>query len=401
VGAVSIRLLVDSALRALKGAGASERTLKVYECTGFGELCRRFEARGAREYSPELADVVVSEVWTDFERGALSSWKWTAVRRGAALLDVFDRTGSVALAPLPPWNVLRLPPTPGQRADQGNLHVLVWTAQERLQELGVSAKTLQHYRYDGFDPIVPTRPKTIGSPSATATLAIPEDLRVYALGDMDARDWPLRVLATPVDAHLDADPDEEAVTAEVLATAVEYFRDRNLAIAAWQTRTPADGAERAQAATLTIYRGRQEHPGTGVLQNGWPAAITINRRDYSSVTHAYWALSTSDPGWHDRIAAAPKGDDATTLAEEAPRRAGWPAARPAVMAALLRAKYVQHPNGADLARHRRRSNHLRRPRLRLLGRQQGTRHQLDRSAAGSHSIRTRRRGSGRASARDS
>jgi hypothetical protein len=122
--------------------------------TGFGELCRRFEACGAREYSPELADVVVREVWADFERGAFSSWKWTAVRRGAALLDVFDRTGSVDLAPLPPWNVLRLPPTAGQLADQGNLHALVWTAQEMLRELGVSAKTLQHYRYDGFDPIV-------------------------------------------------------------------------------------------------------------------------------------------------------------------------------------------------------------------------------------------------------
>jgi integrase/recombinase XerD len=154
VGAIGIRLLAGSALRALEGAGASERTLQVYECTGFGELRRRFEARGATEYSPELADVVVREVWADFERGALSSWKWIAVRRGAALLDVFDRTGSVDVAPLPPWNVLRLPPTPGQLADQGNLHALVWTAQQRLRELGVSAKTLQHYRYDGFDPIM-------------------------------------------------------------------------------------------------------------------------------------------------------------------------------------------------------------------------------------------------------
>jgi integrase len=46
VGAIDIRLLAGSALRVLKGAGASERTLRVYECTGFGELCRRFETRG-------------------------------------------------------------------------------------------------------------------------------------------------------------------------------------------------------------------------------------------------------------------------------------------------------------------------------------------------------------------
>ena len=154
MGAIGIRLLAGSALRALKGTGTSEKALKVYECTGFGELCRRFEARGTTEYSPELADVVVREVWADFERGALSSWKWTAVRRGAALLDVFNRTGSADLPPLPPWNVLRLPPTPEQLADQGNLHILAWTAQQRLREFGLSAKTLQHYRYDGFDPIV-------------------------------------------------------------------------------------------------------------------------------------------------------------------------------------------------------------------------------------------------------
>jgi hypothetical protein len=47
MAAIGVRLLAGSALRALKGAGASERTLKVYECTGFGELCRRFDARGA------------------------------------------------------------------------------------------------------------------------------------------------------------------------------------------------------------------------------------------------------------------------------------------------------------------------------------------------------------------
>src|SRR5438874_8268577 len=121
---------------------------------GFGELCRRFEARGATEYSPELADLVVREVRADFERGEFSSWKWTAVRRGAALLDVFDRTGSVDIAPLPPWNVWRLPPTPGQLAEHGNRHTLVWTAQQRLREVGLNAKPSQHCSYDGFDPVV-------------------------------------------------------------------------------------------------------------------------------------------------------------------------------------------------------------------------------------------------------
>jgi hypothetical protein len=68
VGAVSVRLLAGSALRALKETGVSDGTLKVYECTGFGELCRRFEARGATVYSPELVDVVVREVWAGSPR---------------------------------------------------------------------------------------------------------------------------------------------------------------------------------------------------------------------------------------------------------------------------------------------------------------------------------------------
>lgn len=202
VGAVSIRLLAGSALRALKDAGASEKALKVYECTGFGELCRRFEARGATAYSSGLSDLVVREVWADFERGALSSWKWTAVRRGAALLDVFNRTGSVDLPPLPPWNVLRLPPTPGQLAEQGNLHALVWTAQERLREFGLSAKTLQHYRYDGFDPIVRAhREQGLTRYSAAVTAGLVDRSRaMLEQGAMRASVWRnVRKCATVLD----------------------------------------------------------------------------------------------------------------------------------------------------------------------------------------------------------
>ena len=100
MGAVSIRALAQAAVDALKDAGASQKLLNVYACTGFGELRRRFEARGVTEYSAELADVVVREVRAEFERGAVSSWKCTAVRRGAALLDVFHRTGTLDLPPL-------------------------------------------------------------------------------------------------------------------------------------------------------------------------------------------------------------------------------------------------------------------------------------------------------------
>ena len=178
-------------------------------------------------------------------------------------------------------------------------------------------------------------------------LAIPEHLRIYALGDMDRKDRPLRVLITAVGEPLHGDPSGRVVTADMHALAIEYFREQDQAVTAWEARTPADGPERAQAPTLTIYRtvypsGWPEMAGIEVLQNDYPAAITL-ASNYPSVTHAYWALSTSDPDVRDQIAAAPRGYDAAKLAEHAPRRAGWPAARLSVMAALLRAKYTQHP----------------------------------------------------------
>jgi predicted NAD-dependent protein-ADP-ribosyltransferase YbiA (DUF1768 family) len=59
--------------------------------------------------------------------------------------------------------------------------------------------------------------------------------------------------------------------------------------------------------------------------------------------HAYWALSTADDAWHDRVTATERGLDARTLAAQAPRRDDWPAVRLGVMAALLRDKFDRHP----------------------------------------------------------
>ncbi|MFD6565782.1 NADAR family protein [Micromonospora profundi] len=98
----------------------------------------------------------------------------------------------------------------------------------------------------------------------------------------------------------------------------------------------------------TVYpQGWPDPPGVEVLQNDYPAVIAVGDNTYPSVTHAYWALSTPDPHWHDQITAAPRGYDASKLAEQAPRRADWASARLAVMAALLRAKYTQHPQMAQ------------------------------------------------------
>lgn len=183
-------------------------------------------------------------------------------------------------------------------------------------------------------------------------LAIPAHMREFALGDMDHKDRPLRVLITAVGEPMPPPPDGQIVTAQMQSRAVEYFRTRDIAFAEWRARVPADGPETPTAATLTLYqtvypKGWPENPGVKALQNDYPATISVNGRSYPTVAHAYWALSTVDPAWHDQIADAPRGYDAAKLAEQAPRRGNWAAARLAVMARLLRAKYTQHPDLAD------------------------------------------------------
>ncbi|GAA2706709.1 NADAR family protein [Actinoplanes palleronii] len=177
-------------------------------------------------------------------------------------------------------------------------------------------------------------------------LAVPEHLRVYALGDMDHRDGPLKILATAIGDTVEDYYYDDVVTPEMHAEAVEYFRDRDLHQARADVRIPPDGPERPGTAPLTVYQGRQDHPDNGVLQNGYPAILTIDGTTYPTLTHAYWALATADPAWRDRIAAAPDTYDVVELAEQAPRRPGWPAARLAVMTQLLRTKFAQHPSMA-------------------------------------------------------
>jgi predicted NAD-dependent protein-ADP-ribosyltransferase YbiA (DUF1768 family) len=164
---------------------------------------------------------------------------------------------------------------------------------------------------------------------------------------MDNRDWPLKVLSTAIGDLVEDHYDDEVATAEMHAEAVAYFRERETYGAESRARIPADGPDLPETASLTIYTGRQDHPDNGVLQNDYAAPLTVDGRSYPTVTHAYWALSTGDPAWHDRIAAAPDTYEAADLAGQAPRRAGWPAARLAIMARLLRAKFDQHP---DMAR---------------------------------------------------
>ncbi|MET8998972.1 NADAR family protein [Amycolatopsis sp. NPDC004169] len=182
--------------------------------------------------------------------------------------------------------------------------------------------------------------------------AVPGHRRVFVLGDMDHHDVPVRILLAEAGETIPArNPDRTlTVTPELREWALGYFRRSEAGVAGEQARRVADGPETTVPLVVggTVYpSGWPDPAGLEVLQIDYPAAVTHGGREYASVMHAYWALSTDDTGWHDRIAAAPRGIDARSLGEEAPRRAGWPAARLGVMAALLRDKFERHPAMAE------------------------------------------------------
>ncbi|WP_415646383.1 NADAR family protein [Stackebrandtia soli] len=183
-----------------------------------------------------------------------------------------------------------------------------------------------------------------------AYLAIPEHLRMFALGDMDSKDWPLATLVTAVGQRR-AGYDDRVVTAEMHAHTEKYFRDRERLRASLPV-APPDGPVTAASPTVQLpmahfHEDRLADPGRHILQIDYPAPIEYDGRTYPTVEHAYWAMSTSDPEARERIRTATRTHDARTLAADAPRRDGWPVARLAVMADLNRAKYTQHPDLAE------------------------------------------------------
>ncbi|GLW28375.1 NADAR family protein [Actinoplanes regularis] len=180
--------------------------------------------------------------------------------------------------------------------------------------------------------------------------AVPEHRRIYMLGDMDRNDVPVRILlAEPGETIPARRPGRTlTVTPGAREQALEYFRRRERGVAESRERDTADGPETAIAVPLQVGghvypQGWPDPPGLEVLQIDYPAPVVHGGREYPTVMHAYWALSTDDADWRDRIAAAVRGFDARVTAEKAPRRDNWPAVRLGVMAALLRDKFDRHP----------------------------------------------------------
>lgn len=179
--------------------------------------------------------------------------------------------------------------------------------------------------------------------------AIPEHLRRYALGDMDRKDMPLRVVAAGPGAHIESWSGRSfEVTEEVHANALEYFAEREQLRREYEQKVPADGPTEPMDMSVLINqtvfpKGWPEDAGILVLRNEYPSPIEVAGRTYPTVTHAYWALSVADDAQRDEILQADRPYDAQKLAESYPRREDWAEVRMAVMAGLLRAKFTRYP----------------------------------------------------------
>jgi predicted NAD-dependent protein-ADP-ribosyltransferase YbiA (DUF1768 family) len=181
-----------------------------------------------------------------------------------------------------------------------------------------------------------------------AYLAIPAHKRIFALGDMDAGDWPLRVLCTPVGEH---SADGELVTETRRAEARAYFDEWDRSTKEWLANQPSDGPDQPQYPTvkLATIPGRwPTSPGIECLRNEYPVSVAIAGGTYASVTHAYWALATTDDDARAAIQATPRALGVEEAVGRAPIRPDWPQLRLTAMHAILRAKFDQHPALADV-----------------------------------------------------
>ncbi|THV28731.1 NADAR family protein [Glycomyces paridis] len=180
-----------------------------------------------------------------------------------------------------------------------------------------------------------------------AYTAIPDHNRRYVLGDMDAKDRPLRTLC-----GIDGDPDEHA-----LEWAHRYFEDNRPWAAAAQPKAPrpVDDPETPPTAIVELrqswYADPQSAPPVQRLHNGFPYEVTVDGRTYPTLGHAYWALAVTDPSERDLIAASnPRSATpaAAIVAASSSRVPEWHRLRTAAMLRLLRLKVDQHPDLAEV-----------------------------------------------------
>ncbi|MER5881004.1 NADAR family protein [Streptomyces sp. NPDC001910] len=184
--------------------------------------------------------------------------------------------------------------------------------------------------------------------------SVPPHLRIYVLGDMDRQDRPLRILLTDIGDAVDGDG--PVVTADMHQDVVDYFGRGDEGVRSEQQRRavlhaddPSGPGRPALVSHETVYpQGWPEQPGLFMLRNDFPAPVVLAGESYASVSHGYWSLSAADASDRSRIRDAASGREAHELGGRATRRADWPHVRLGVMAELLRAKFTQHPELAEV-----------------------------------------------------
>jgi len=180
--------------------------------------------------------------------------------------------------------------------------------------------------------------------------AIPKHRLLY----WNSMDWHLCVLMTgPGHRLLGVDGVDEVVTEDMCAEALQYFTDRDERRRRYEARVPADGVTEPVETSVLIKQSSYTHdwprdPGILALRNEFPAPIAVGELTYPTVTHAYWALAVTEEHRQAEIRRADTAYDAQQLAKNCTVRDGWPQARNAVMANLLRAKFDQHTDLADV-----------------------------------------------------
>lgn len=245
--------------------------------------------------------------------------------------------------------------------------VVSWITPEELLGEVVDAIDRLNGRPDATDRCITAMLRYLDSRTETDRIAlraayeaIPAHHRIFVLGDMDARDIPLRLLMSEVgetgDEYVlfefedgsEALGDDGVVTEAGRRGAFQYFANWRRPDPVAAAKREADGPAEARSPTVELTYGRPMYPRAHGLRNEFPAPIRVADAVYPTVGHAYWALSTDDEGARERIRTAPSTWAARDITVEAERRPQWPDVRLAVMADLLRAKFAQHPDLAEV-----------------------------------------------------
>lgn len=188
-----------------------------------------------------------------------------------------------------------------------------------------------------------------------AYLAIPPHMRVFVLGDMDRQDIPLRQLITDIGEPVGGDG--PIATAEMHSNVLEYFNAGDRGVQREREHYSvlhADDPVKVGVASITLHeRGNPpteppEQLDLWVLRNEFPAPLTYGGQTYPTIIHGYWANAAAERRDHDRIRDAATVRKAHETGGQCALRQDWAVVRTAVMADLLRAKFTQHPELAEI-----------------------------------------------------